>query len=222
MRSLANLALMSAMSLAAVGTAGAVPIQFYTTASFTSATGGSIITTTPTVGDTLPNNTVSFTSGPDTIAIRYEDLQTQFVGPGAGPATVNAPTSVGYGFFNIDSSGLTLNGVVNIGGFSIALVIHDLTDGGTTTILGSSAGGQIAQNSSNVNVVWSPNTGVNGPTTWEVDTPTRLVPPNTTIGETTIQGQVTSSLVPEPASMFMMGTGLFAVGFAARRKFSRN
>jgi hypothetical protein len=216
---LGTIALTGALGFLVAGTAGAIPINFYASGAFTSSTGpiiGTISTTTPTVGDSYTNNTISYTTGSDTISIRYEDVATA-----TALAFVNAPTSVGYGFFNLDASGLTSNGVVNIGQFTFDLTIHDITDGGIVIIHGSSSGGTIAQNSALVSVVWSPNTGVLGTTTWEVDTPTRLVPPNTTTGETTIQGQVTSTLIPEPASMFLMGTGLLAVAFASRRKFGQ-
>lgn len=210
MKLLNNLALMSALGFLAVGTMHANPINFYASGSFTSCSGCIFQTVAPSVGDSYPNNEVSYTTGTSTITINYADLATAL-----NPAIVNAPTFVSYGFFNVDDSGATAP--VNIGAFTFDLVLHDNTDNGTLTFTGSSAGGVLSHNQSNVIVSWSPTSGPVANSTFSIFTPTQLVPPTTTAGQTTIQGFVNTT-APEPASLALIGGGLLGLGLISRRK----
>jgi hypothetical protein len=208
-----NLALMTALGFSVVGTAGASSINFFASGSFNSCTGCVINTVAPAFGDTYTNNNVQFMTGSSVININYADLATATT-----LSNLNSPSLASYGIFRVDDAGATAP--VTIGAFSFSLVIHDMTDAGTTTFVGSSAGGTISHNSSDVTVSWSPVTGAIGPVFWSIFTPTPLVPPTTTNGETSIQGAVTSA-IPEPASMLLMGAGLLGLGFVSRRKLAK-
>lgn len=205
-----NLVLMAALVSIAAAPAGAMSINFYTSGGFTSCTGCTTSTVAPPFGDSYPNNQISYTNGTSTINLTYADLATAL-----NPALVTAPTLVSFGTFNASDSGA--GGTVTIGAFSFNLVVHDLTDGGTTTFVGSSTGGTMAHNQSTVIVSWSPLSGSVGNSLFGIFTPTQIVPTTTTNGEVTIQGQVTNT-TPEPASMALLGGGLIALGLASRRK----
>ncbi len=187
---------------------------------FTSVgSGGSIGYTVPSSGDAVPsiNNTLTVTSGDQTVAIQYETTD----GPG-NPQNVLSGSNTAYGFFDVMYSGVT--GIVTIPAFTFNLKITDITDSSVLNFTGTSSGGQIGFNSGSgidtVNISYSPSPQTAGSSTFYVFSPTSLVipAPTATFGLTTIQGQVFSTSTPEPASMFLMGAGLLGLGFASRRK----
>ncbi len=142
---------------------------------------------------------------------------------------VGVPSNIDLGDFLLVCSACTTQAVgtgdATFGAFTFDLVVSDTTDGATGEFVGTSSGGLVYSNESTINIFWSPLqvgpggagalTGSFGPTYFIITSPTGIVAPNsgTPPGDTTVQGFVTSTAVPEPATMAMVG-GLF-VGLAA-------
>jgi hypothetical protein len=114
--------------------------------------------------------------------------------------------------------------------FTFDLVITDSTDGATGEFVGTSTGGQIYSNASTIVIDWSPLqlgpgttgalTGSFAATDFTVSHATlEIVAPNsgTPPGDTTVQGFVSSSAVPEPATFGLMGGALLAFGIFRKR-----
>jgi hypothetical protein len=144
------------------------------------------------------------------------------------------PTGVDYGDFELQCTNCA--GGITIPAFTFDLEIDDITDNATGYFDGTSTGGLVTWNgllgvggvgSSAVQLTWLPaqiGPGASTPGTvsfnftyytWPNSGKTIIVAPNsgTPAGDTTIQGTVNDSSIPEPATMAMVG-GLF-VGLAA-------
>ena len=114
--------------------------------------------------------------------------------------------------------------------FTFDLIITDVTDGATGKFVGTSTGGTVYSNVSQVTVTWAPLqlgpgvsnalTGSFGPTTFSTTVFTGIVAPNSgeVPGQSTVQGFVTSSEVPEPATVSLFGGALLGLGLWSRRR----
>jgi len=153
-------------------------------------------------------------------------------------STIGVPTNVNYGIFNLTCAtcGTLASGTgAFFNAFTFDLVITDTSDGATGEFTGSSTGGNVYSDVSQININWVPlqlgsgtnnaTTGNFGTTYFDITSTTRIVSPNSGAvpGQTTVQGSIAStasvvSAVPEPASIFLLGSGLIAVGVAGRKK----
>ena len=158
----------------------------------------------------------------------------------------SSPTSIGFGG-GANTTTLTFTGVsatvdTDPFGFTFASLgtMHTASTGSGASVAGTtfaiqitqtvpSAGsgnvsgtisGFISQNSSTSQITFTVTSVTIGAITYSVpNNPLSLVPPVTNNGNTTIQGRVTA--VPEPATLGLLGAGLFALAATVSRKIRR-
>ncbi len=155
-----------------------------------------------------------------------------------GGTTVGTPTFIDLGDFMLTCSdcGTTGSGTgdATFSLFTFDLVVTDTTDGATGEFIGTSIGGAVYSDSSDVSIDWSPvqlgpgtNNALNGtnfgPTSFTISNPTLIVAPNsgTPAGDTTVQGTLASqndSTVPEPATMALVGGAIIGLASLARKR----
>jgi len=149
-------------------------------------------------------------------------------------SVVGVPTNINYGLFTLTCSTCTTlaGGIGSVfSAFTFDLVITDLTDNATGLFVGTSTGGNVYQDQSQITIHWVPGSlgpgttgatlGNFGSTSFDINTTTRVVEPGSGhyIGVTTVQGDVVGT--PEPATFGMIGGSLIGLGLLRRKIATR-
>jgi flagellin len=170
---------------------------------------------------TTSNTTATISGASDTLTLTWINNEP------AGPVT--PPSNTTWGSLYVTISGASAD-TFAFTGTSLTILLTDLATGGTVTETGTFSGtfsvaaGQSAPSSSG-QISWAPNgpqTASGGSTVVFTTDVTDAIGLNLglTNANSTVNGTINSSAVPEPATFGMLGAALVGLGFFARKRKS--